>query len=198
MGRSKAFDPKATLDQALMLFWHQGYEATSMTDLEKALKINKFSIYNTYGNKQTLFLQALDLYIEQRFTPLLSILQQSELGLRAIETFFDMLTMAMTHQEAPIGCFVAASAAELGESQPQVRQKAQWVYGQLEDGFYRCLEAAQQSGQLSPSLPLQDMARFLLVHSQGISAIARNQQDQRTLASSNSFLKLTLQQWTKA
>lgn len=195
MGRSKAFDPQATLDKALMLFWQQGYEATSMADLEKTLGINKFSIYNTYGNKEALFLQALDRYVEQRFTPLLSILHQTERGLMAIETFFDMLTMGMTHQESPSGCFVAASGTELGESQPLVRQKVLWVYGQLEDGFYRCLEAALQSGQLSSQLSLQDMSRFLVVQSQGISAIARIQTDQRLLTSNLSFLKQTLQQW---
>lgn len=192
MGRTKAFDPEAILNQALMLFWQQGYHATSVADLEKDLKINKFSIYNTYGNKHSLFVKALDLYIEQRFTPLLTVLKQSHLGLNAITMFFDALQLALQHQEDKLGCFVVSSGAELSESDAEVKQRVQWVYGQLEDGFYACLEAAQQAKQIRPDLPLQDMARFLLVQSQGMLAVTRNQQDTRSISGSHSFLKFLL------
>ena len=113
MGRTKAFDPQQVLNQALMIFWQQGYEGTSIADLEKNLKINKFSLYNTFGNKHQLYLQALDLYVEQRFKPLLGILKfQSQQGIATLLQFFEALRLGLSAQPEVIGCFVVCAGAE--------------------------------------------------------------------------------------
>ncbi|MCG8668446.1 MAG: TetR/AcrR family transcriptional regulator [Pseudomonadales bacterium] len=192
MGRTKAFNPEQVLNQALMLFWQQGYQATSVADLEKHLGINKFSLYNTFGNKHSLYLQALDLYIEQRFTPLFSMLANHQMGLEAISHFFNALNLGLSNQLNNEGCFVASAGVELSASDNEVRKRVQGVYGQLEDGFYACLESAQQQGKLEATLSLQELARFFLVQSQGMLTVARNQQSARTVTSSTEFLNTLL------
>ncbi|WP_246772684.1 TetR/AcrR family transcriptional regulator [Paenibacillus polymyxa] len=62
MSRSKEFDETEVLDKAMQLFWEQGYEKTSMTDLVKHMGIHRRSLYDTFGDKHTLFLMALDRY----------------------------------------------------------------------------------------------------------------------------------------
>jgi AcrR family transcriptional regulator len=57
------FNPDAALDRALELFWRQGYEGTTLTELTTAMGINKPSLYATYGNKEQLFAKALDRYL---------------------------------------------------------------------------------------------------------------------------------------
>ncbi|MCG8315056.1 MAG: TetR/AcrR family transcriptional regulator [Pseudomonadales bacterium] len=194
MGRTKAFDPQQVLNQALMIFWQQGYEGTSIADLEKNLKINKFSLYNTFGNKHQLYLQALDLYVEQRFKPLLGILKfQSQQGIATLLQFFEALRLGLSAQPEVIGCFVVCAGAERSATDPEVRQRVQWVYGQLEDGFYACLESAQQQQQISANISLQNLARFLVVQSQGMLTVGRNQQDLRTVGGSYEFTKTMLQ-----
>jgi len=47
---------------SIYLFWHKGYNATSMQDLVDALGISHSSLYNTYSDKHTLFLKALESY----------------------------------------------------------------------------------------------------------------------------------------
>ena len=178
-----------------MIFWEQGYEGTSIADLEKSLKINKFSLYNTFGNKHQLYLQALDLYVEQRFKPLLGILHyQSAQGIPTLLQFFEALKLGLTVQPEIIGCFVVSAGAERSATDPDVRKRVQWVYGQLEDGFYACLESAQQQQQLAPGVSLQNLARFLVVQSQGMMTVGRNQQDLRTVISSHEFIKSLLQE----
>lgn len=62
MARTKAFEIDAVLDKAMRLFWTQGYEKTSMQDLVDNMGINRKSIYDTFGDKHTLFLKALARY----------------------------------------------------------------------------------------------------------------------------------------
>jgi len=61
-GRPRAFDPDAALDRAIEVFWRQGYEGTSLTDLTDAMGINRPSLYNAFGNKEETFKLAVDRY----------------------------------------------------------------------------------------------------------------------------------------
>src|ERR1700674_4986058 len=63
-GRPRAFDVDQALDRALHLFWRKGYEGTSLSDLTRAMGINRPSLYAAFGDKETLFRKALDRYVE--------------------------------------------------------------------------------------------------------------------------------------
>lgn len=63
-GRPRAFDADAALDQALEVFWRQGFEGTSLTDLTAAMGINRPSLYSAFGNKDELFAKVLDRYLD--------------------------------------------------------------------------------------------------------------------------------------
>jgi len=56
----KTFEEGKALDQALVAFWHSGYEGTSFADIEAATGLNKSSLYNAFGNKQSLYQKCLD------------------------------------------------------------------------------------------------------------------------------------------
>src|SRR5690349_21725499 len=63
LGRPRAFDPDAALDRAMYVFWAKGYEGASLSNLTRAMRINRPSLYAAFGNKQQLFRKALDRYI---------------------------------------------------------------------------------------------------------------------------------------
>lgn len=192
MGRTKAFNSDDVLEKAMNLFWQQGYEATSMSQLEKALGINKFSIYNSFGNKHALFLQALTRYREQRFSLMLLCLTQGNGGLPNIELFFKTLLLFLTTQQARIGCFMTNTSLEVGHKDPEAKQQVLLTYGQLEDGFYGCLQEAQQQQQLPAHIHLQDAARFLVTSTQGLLTLGKNTEDERILQSSVRYLLASL------
>ncbi len=62
LGRPRAFDLDHALDQALQVFWQKGYEGASLSDLTKAMGINRPSLYAAFGNKEDLFRKVLDRY----------------------------------------------------------------------------------------------------------------------------------------
>ena len=61
-GPSKQFDTEVALEKAMKVFWAHGYEAASLSELLKNMGIGKKSLYDTFGNKQALFLKALEHY----------------------------------------------------------------------------------------------------------------------------------------
>ncbi|MEF1229059.1 TetR/AcrR family transcriptional regulator, partial [Vibrio fortis] len=61
-GRPRSFDQEKALEEALKVFWEQGFEGTSLSDLTKAMGINKPSMYSAFGNKEQLFLKAVEMY----------------------------------------------------------------------------------------------------------------------------------------
>jgi len=63
LGRPRAFDPDAVLDRAMHVFWTKGYEGASLSDLTRAMRINRPSLYAAFGNKELLFKKVLDRYM---------------------------------------------------------------------------------------------------------------------------------------
>src|ERR1700712_3052011 len=62
MARTKDFDENEVLNKAIQIFWHKGYNGTSMQDLVDGLGISRSSLYDTYTDKHTLFVKALESY----------------------------------------------------------------------------------------------------------------------------------------
>ncbi len=70
MARTKNFDREEKLLLAMELFWQQGYADTSVSDLVNHLGINRFSLYNTYVDKESLYREALDYYLKKISFPM--------------------------------------------------------------------------------------------------------------------------------
>jgi AcrR family transcriptional regulator len=65
-GRPREFDIGDALAAALSVFWRQGYEGASLSELTNAMGITRPSLYAAFGNKEALFRQALDLYEREK------------------------------------------------------------------------------------------------------------------------------------
>ena len=61
-GRPRAFDLDAALERAMHVFWAKGYEGAALSDLTRAMRINRPSLYAAFGNKEQLFRKVLDRY----------------------------------------------------------------------------------------------------------------------------------------
>jgi len=91
-GRKKSFSESEALVAAMQVFWAKGYVGASLSDLTKSMGINKPSMYSAFGNKEALFIQTTQLYIEnseqkhakflsEQNTPLSDDVESIELGL---------------------------------------------------------------------------------------------------------------------
>lgn len=75
MARKSNFDREEKLREAMALFWQKGYANTAISDLVDHLKINRFSLYNAFGDKQKLYYEALDRYLTLISFPALTDLE---------------------------------------------------------------------------------------------------------------------------
>lgn len=173
MPRSKEFDPDVVLDRATDLFWKKGYEATSIKDLVGHMRINRFSLYSTFGDKQHLFLAACDRYEQQRASDSLSILESSEDGLPCIRQYLDNLIDRYAGEEGARGCFMTNTTVELAPHDPLAAEKTGAFLHRLQADFYHALSRAHRRGEITQAHLLNDYARFLTSTVQGMGVLAK-------------------------
>ncbi|MFE2579808.1 TetR/AcrR family transcriptional regulator [Streptomyces sp. NPDC059378] len=178
MARSKEFDPDATLDAALELFWQRGYEATSMADLVERLGIGRASIYATYGNKHDLYLKALERYGETRDPLLLRELSQPGPALPAVRAVVRRFAAeAAADGSRTRGCFVTNTAAEVAPHDSAAARRVELSWEHLETLLHSALVRAQAQGELPAHREPRAVARMLLVLMQGLRVVGKASAD---------------------
>ena len=60
-----SFSRDRAIDQAMQLFWRDGYQAVTTTDLADAMAIQRSSFYNSFGTKEAVFTEAVETYARQ-------------------------------------------------------------------------------------------------------------------------------------
>ncbi|MFG3291981.1 TetR/AcrR family transcriptional regulator [Streptomyces sp. NPDC048179] len=114
-GRPRGFDADAALDRAVEVFWRQGYEGASLSDLTEAMGINRTSVYAAYGNKEELFRRAVARYAEADMAYAREALTQPT-AYAVIEAFLRANADALTRAGRPPGCLsVQGGLAEGGD-----------------------------------------------------------------------------------
>jgi len=105
MARTRSFDPEQVLQQAVMLFWQQGFERLSMEQLVKHLGVNRYSLYETFGNKQALFELSLERYIAVVFEFMQMPLKEHK-GKAALTAFCQKFRDQLQRTNANNGCLM--------------------------------------------------------------------------------------------
>src|SRR5713226_3449463 len=103
-GRPRAFDRNKALDRALGLFWSQGFEGTSVTELTEALAINRPSLYAAFGTKEELFNEALDLYVRAYGLPIERAIQEEQTARSAVARILRDAARLFPAGATPAGC----------------------------------------------------------------------------------------------
>ena len=172
MARPREFDPDAVRAAAIGCFWRRGYEATSIKDLLAQTGITAASLYNAFGDKETLFRSALEHYIE---TGINARLQRFEAlpPLPAIEAFFaDIVQRSLTDPEHK-GCMVVNTALELAPHDEQFRTLITAVFERIETFFLRCIRTGQSDGTINAAVGARNLARNLTAVLMGLRVLAR-------------------------
>lgn len=173
MPRNKEFDPTRALDQAMHLFWRQGYYATSMDDLVAALHVQRYGIYAVFTSKHDLFLAALDRYLLTIVSDLLAQVEQPGAGVDEIRAYFGQLVMIAHSPAGEIGCLMCNSATELAPHNPDVAAKVEGYVQRLTTAFRNALQNAQGRRDLDGSLDLEAAAHYLTGTVIGVSVYAK-------------------------
>ena len=182
MGWKKQFDEEEVLQKAMMAFWSHGYAATSVQDLVRSMGINKGSIYDTYGNKRSLFIKALRLYNDKRKV-LIAGLERSESSTSAIRGLFQSRIDEIFSDSERLGCFLTNTALELAAHDAEIRDMVAQRQMEIEGFFQRMIERGQANGEISEDLNVASTAQSLLASLFGILVLSRSRPEPSLLRS---------------
>ncbi|GCE21710.1 TetR/AcrR family transcriptional regulator [Dictyobacter kobayashii] len=181
MAGKKTFQPEQALDKAMGLFWKQGYEGSSIEDLVQCVGLGRGSLYDTFGDKHTLYLAALKRYLAQSLGRTAALQDQTGSLYEVLEHFFRSNIDLLLDDPARRGCFLVNALLEMAPHDREVSALTQAALQETEEGFYRLLIKAQVAGELSWTCDPHQFAHFLLGTLISIRALARAQQDRRVL-----------------
>jgi TetR/AcrR family transcriptional repressor of nem operon len=171
--RRKSFQPEIALESAQALFWELGYDATSISALEKRMGINRFSIYETFGDKKALFLQCLETYSQNMKAGNLALLQDPG-GLDGIRKFLTRMV-----DGPPVarrrGCLMMNSLVEISGRDADVSRIVDRHFRLVERSLRRAVDEAKSRGEVAPGVATVDAARTLLALAHGVLSLGKSE-----------------------
>jgi len=189
MARHKEFDRDEALHKAMEVFWSRGYEAASIQELVNQMGINRQSLYDTFGDKHALYLQALDRYRQMDFYKLSELLERAGPVKKNLRQLFEGVVEGALCGRERRGCFMGNAMSELAGRCKATAARACSNMAAMEDGFYRALLRGKKDGELKGVRDPRAVARFLYSSVQGLSLMAKATQDRRRL---EDVVKVTL------
>jgi TetR/AcrR family transcriptional repressor of nem operon len=177
----KAFDPRQVMEKAMNAFWQRGYEGLSVEDLVQCTGIGRGSLYDTFGDKHSLYLAALDCYLAAARAQSAALLDQAGTLREVLEHFFQTYIDALLSDPARRGCFLVNASLEMAPHDPEVAQKVAAGYADIEEAFYAILARVRTTGELDSACDPRQLARFLLATLVSIRVLARTNAGRQTL-----------------
>ena len=171
MSRPRDFDEATVLDAATDQFWNHGYAATSVRDLGEVMGLGPASLYNAFGDKNALFSQCLDRYLDEKMRGRIERLEQSHNPRDAVRAFLDE-TVSESLAD-PRGCMLVNAALEVAPHDAQVNSIVAARLEELESFFRSRIVAGQSDGTISRERAPEDLARLLLTTVLGLRVLAR-------------------------
>ena len=175
VGRPREFDVDQALDDAMQAFWTKGYEATSLTDLMAATGLHKGSIYQTFGDKHSLFLRALHRYLAE-------MRETQRAGLRSAPTPLDglrtgahhILDMADSNEECPRGCLAINCLVELAPHDAEVKKILGDHMKHMRSTIGETIGDAQTAGQVRKDRPPEVLTAMIMTFMAGLAATLKS------------------------
>ena len=172
MARPREFDREAALEQAMHVFWAKGYAGTSTEDLVQAMGIGRQSLYNSFGDKWQLYVQALTDYQQRSTSAHVKRLQAPASALKGIRAMLQGL-VASDDKLRAWGCMGVGAACEFGASEPQLAELRAKSTAYLRPKLAERVREGQSTGEIDPTLDAQEAASYLLMSMTGILLAAR-------------------------
>ena len=156
----------------MSVFWSKGFTATSTSDLVEAMQIGRQSMYDSFGDKRALYLEALAQYQQQSVTAHIGRLRSGKTALAGIEAMLAGLAppdKSLRHK----GCMGVCAIAEFGRDDPDVVKLREKSGAVLVRALTEAVTLAKQQGDIPPQVDIAESVRFIGTLMQGLQTDAR-------------------------
>jgi AcrR family transcriptional regulator len=173
-GRPLSFDREAALERAMLVFWRFGYEAASLQELTSAMGITPPSLYAAFGDKERLFLEAVERYSSKRCDVLQCMFAEAPTARDAVERLLQSSAVENTCPSHPPGCLVVTAATNCSASAEHVQDAMVQRRGDVEAMVKERIERGIREGELPPGTDASMLAGFYMTVIHGMSIRARD------------------------
>jgi AcrR family transcriptional regulator len=174
-GRPRSFDVDVALDRAIDIFWREGYDGASLTELTTAMSITATSLYAAFGSKRELFERAFTRYLTVDMAYAVRALDQERLA-DVFRAYLLDAVDSMTRDDRPHGCMsvqIGGSRTALTPSGNEVRD---FVARTRDEGLVRLAariaEGRDVEGVDLRGMTPEEIAEYIASVSNGIAVRA--------------------------
>ena len=181
-GRPRSFDREVALEQAMFAFWRHGYETTSIADLTAAMGVTAPSLYTAFGDKQRLFLEAVQRYAGDPQ----AMADRIAGAASARDAAHDLLTSAaigFTGEATPKGCLLASATASGSPDSADVQRAVAAIRIAIAHHLRLRIERDIADGALPQEADPATLSGLVIAVIQGLSVLARDGATRDTLLS---------------
>lgn len=155
------------------LFWTRGYESSSVQQLLDVMNINRGSMYATFGDKRSLFVEALDRYVADGLQFTRECLVESHDPLQGLRRLLASTLLEQTDEEMRKGCLLINTVIEQAHIDAELAGAATKHLQQFQCGLEYCLERAKKQGQVPASVDAAQQAQFVRMGYMGLRVMQR-------------------------
>ena len=176
-GRPRAFDPDVVLETVLEMFWMRGFANTSLDDISAATGVSRPSLAATFGDKEALYLKAMERYRNGISTQLDTVLQCTGAGgtLRdIINRYFDVMIASYTGEtEECLGCAFMCTALNEAPRHESIMSVLQGTIEEFDARFERFFTKAQELGHIGSNQDPKVMSQMITSLTSSLAVRAR-------------------------
>lgn len=177
MGRPRTFDRDKAVEEAMHIFWQNGYESTSLSQLKSGIGngISAPSFYAAFGSKEALFQECAQRYLST-YALVTESLWEAELAPRdAIEITLRRSAKMQCERGHPKGCMVGLSVISTPSDEnaaviaPLTRSRAR-----TRAGIVACVKRGIESSELRADIDEHALSTVFDSFLLGLSTLARD------------------------
>ena len=160
-GRPRTYDPDTALEQARDVFWDGGFAGSSLDSLGAAMAMNRPSLYGAFGDKEALYLRALERYREESEVGLRNALDPERPlcdGLRTV--YSTALATYLSGKISARGCLLIGTAATEAVTNTQIRHVLGASLVAFDRVFEERLRIAKKTGELDSTVDVLALSRL--------------------------------------
>jgi TetR/AcrR family transcriptional regulator, transcriptional repressor for nem operon len=180
MPRPKEFDRESALKGAVQVFCEGGFEGTSTEDLLRGMGISRQSMYDTFGDKRALYLEALRHYMTERVASQIRILSAGASALKGLEAALNAAAITGS-LEASSGCMGLGAISEFGRSDHEIASLIDTAERTLLCALHYRIDNGKSRGEISADVDTQAGAEFVRATFSAIKLAARGGASPQTL-----------------
>lgn len=175
MARPVEFDENQVLTNAMEQFWREGYEASSVQKLLDCTGINRGTLYNSFGDKDTFFKSCVVQYnkiVEKQIAS--SLLNEKLNAWDGIAAYFDEAVVNISNKRRSMGCLLVNSLCESINYDKDIKKVVRASLAKIRKALVVRLKEAQKKGKLTKGVTVEFAADVLINALHGIRVNSRD------------------------